>query len=467
MPFIFPNYEHQQYEWDNHREDTARFLQWYMRTGKTKAMIDLACHLSKENKIVTTLIIAPNGVHYNWMYKEIPAHAWDFVEQTDTFLHFSARDPDPDIDAKLKASGHLWITINVEALILPRVLKLIQDAIKRGPALLVVDESHMFKRPGSKRTRRLRALSKYFTYKRLLSGTPIDNSPLGAYTQFEILSPGALGFARFDEFKDRYVNYRYERRGGRLIPVVDKYKNLDELGQKMGRWMTKVGKEGLPPFIETTRHFELTTKQRKLYEDLKKDLMASLDSGELITAVQGGAKIIRLQQILSGFAVDEFGKYHQVDKTNPRLDTLIDELDDRPTIIWCRFKEDIRLVAERLRAEGITFGEYHGAVNPKDRPKVIDDFMSGKTQVFLGQPAAGGTGLNLSAAHTIIWYNLTFDLTEYNQASERATIKGGHSVALVHICATKSVDEYISTMLKNKKSIVKDVLDGGTIKEYL
>ena len=80
FPLRLPNFKHQQTEWDRHRDDDARALLWQMRTGKTKATLDLACYRWAKGDIQAVLVIAPNGVHCNWVRRQLPQHMWETVQ---------------------------------------------------------------------------------------------------------------------------------------------------------------------------------------------------------------------------------------------------------------------------------------------------------------------------------------------------------------------------------------------------
>src|SRR4051812_43680416 len=77
--FRLPNYEHQDREFWLYRDIMARALIWQMRTGKSKAMIDLACYLFKACEIDAVVVVAPNNVHLNWQRRELPKHLWPSV----------------------------------------------------------------------------------------------------------------------------------------------------------------------------------------------------------------------------------------------------------------------------------------------------------------------------------------------------------------------------------------------------
>jgi SNF2 family DNA or RNA helicase len=144
---------------------------------------------------------------------------------------------------------------------------------------------------------------------------------------------------------------------------------------------------------------------------------------------------------------------------------LLDEVANAPgkVIVWCKFREDIRRVVAGINAAGYRCVEYHGAVlSQTKRQQAIDDFNNIPTiKVFVGQPRAGGQGLDLSVADSIIWYSHTFDLIERDQANERATQIGGKTVTITDFVVPGTVDEYILNTLANKRSVAEELTGQG------
>ena len=459
----YPPYPHQKQEFLIYRDSPARALLWQQRTGKTKACIDTACYLIETGKIDAVFVLAPNLVHYNWNERELPAHCWEGID-FEKFLWVSSK-PFNGLKEAIKTDKPIWFSMNSEALILDRALKQIKMLVKYRKALLIVDESHNYRTPGSKRTRRIRGLKKHFPYKRILTGTSIENSPLAAFSQFEILEDEALGCKTYQEFKDIYAVMEPKNYGRGVSLEVTGYKNLDLLTEKLSKWSSVVGREGIPPFTHTYKDFELTKKQREMYEKFKKDCYLDIQN-EMISTESLAVKGLKLQQIISGFIIDSSDGGKKVidlvpDIENPRLLTLLDTIEstDGKIIIWCQFKEDIKKICRMLIRKRIKFVEYHGGVKKDVRNKAIDFFMNGDCEIFLGQPQAGGTGLTLSAAGTVIWYTHTYDAIVRAQASERATKYGGESVSLIDICAINSIDQRFIEARLRKASIVEIIME--------
>lgn len=459
-PFRFPPWRHQAEEFERHRDDEARALLWQMRTGKTKAIIDLACyHFDWTLGIDGLLILAPNGVHLNWIRKELPAHAWPGVAwkgiawDSEVVERLWFRQKLEDVLSY--RDGMPVLAINSETLTAPKARQAIKRLLRKRRIMLVVDESDDFRTPGSARTKLCRGLAKKCRIRRILTGTVSDNSPLATFSQFEILEPKALGFSRFGDFKGHFASFVSARtKGGRSYEKLEGYRNLDELRERMAKWSSVVLREDvddMPDLVPVTRTVPVTAEQKKAYEALRQELLLKLEDGTEVEAVD--AQHIKLQQVLGGFVIDELGGVHSIvpPEKLPRLDVLMRELSDTPkSVIWCQFKEDIRRVVWRLEQEGLKAVQYHGDVSSADRVAALEALAREERIHLVGQPQAGGRGLTMPA-DTIIWYSHTPDLIWRRQATERATIVGGKAIHVVDLEVPGSRDTQILRALEDKE----------------
>jgi SNF2 family DNA or RNA helicase len=189
----------------------------------------------------------------------------------------------------------------------------------------------------------------------------------------------------------------------------------------------------------------------------------------MVEAIDSGVRILRLQQILSNYTVDDTFQLQEIDlKTHARLDRFSEVLEDtKKAVVWCRFIPDIHRVQVRLKEMGIPFVNYYGAIKDAERANSLDSFQEDSSiKVFLGQPACCGEGIDLSAADSIIWYSHTFDVIIRDQASERATEVGGQNVNVIDLAAPNSIDEYILKTLEDKRSVEEQVT-GEALRQIL
>jgi hypothetical protein len=488
FPFRTEPWAHQWREFRDHRHDDGRALLWQMRTGKTKEVVDQACCLHAEGKIDGVLVVAPNGVHRNWIRKQFPLHAWGSSDWrghawSSTDFHgakFRRLAHDESLAAVVAhRPGLAVLAINSEALDSKGVQQAVRAFFKVHKQVFgVFDEAHDFRTPGSHRTKLARGLRKRVAYSRILTGTVADNSPLHTYSQYELVRPQCLGFKTFDDFKGRFAVYTIERtKSGRSYPKLDSYKDLGHLRELIAPHSSVVLREDvddMPELVPSEATFELTVDQARAYRELRDELILELKCGAEVTAVEGGARLIKLQQIASGFVKDETGETHDIvpDEQNPRLLILQRELEGWrgcKVIVWCAFRDDISKVRDMLKRMGrnTEHVEYYGLTPQADRDRAIDRFqMDDGVDLFLGQPRAGGQGLDLSAAEAIIWYSHTPDLIIRKQADERGTQVGGKSVAVVDCVASGTVDDYYLSILSNKRS-VSDDLSGSGLRDHL
>jgi hypothetical protein len=461
-----------------------------MRSGKTKAMIDLACYLYRMGRIDGVVVFAPNNVHANWTRKELPKHHWDGVPYL-AMAWSSAESLKPQYDFDFKAlinqrpaAGLVWFAVNAEALAQPRAKEYVKAFCKRRKFLMIVDESHDWRRAGSKRSQFLRSwVRDRAAVRRNLSGTMVENSPFHAYAQYELLQKGALGYTTQGDFEKRYGVWETETiyvktpHGARQreIPKCVGYQNQEELRERMAAWTSYVYRDqvdDMPELIPSVLEFELEGQQKRIYNEVAKGGLAKLDSGEYLGEAEGGVLITRLQQIASGWVVDEDGRVHDLmpPEENPRLLALKSELAlcGPKTIVWCRYREDIARVLAACKSWGYRPVDYYGGTPRKLRPVHEDRFMRDPTcGPMVANAKACGVGLDFSAGSNIIWYSHTHgDLIGRKQADERCTQKGGRSIGVTDMVARGSVDEKILADQEAKVEAT-DYLTGSGLRRYL
>lgn len=458
-----PRWAHQLKELEEHSLDKARGLLWGMRTGKSRIIVDSANALRDGGKIRGGLIFAPNGVHLNWVLKQIPFYSWPGMSWAAQHWSSDFARAHPSVwserfCALLKSNADMrWFTVNSESLIMPAVKKAINQFLDsvNGEVIAVADESVDFRTPGSKRTKVARAYFKKLPFRRILDGTALMNSPLHAFSQFELLEPGALGFQTFGEFKEYHSVWKQQRtKSGRYYPALDHYRNLETLRENIGDYASVVLREDcndMPDLLPIEVVVEMSQPQKDAYLELLEKYLLEFENGAEIDAIEGGKRAIKFHQIVSGFAVDDFGDIQSIDDDPPILQELRRQVVDAPKyIVWCRFREDIRRVSNALRAMGHKIVEYHGGVPQSLRAGYVDQFNNDDATVgLIGQPQAGGRGLELPA-NTIIWYSSTYDAIIRNQANERGTVMGGRSVSIVTLATPGTVHDDIIASAESK-----------------
>ncbi len=444
-------------------------LLWEQGTGKTKALIDDAALLHCEGVIDAALVIAPNGVHRNWVVEELPKHWPGDLPPIDAFAWSSpsagAKWHQQAVQRLLGSNGFIWLCMSYDALMTDAGKQASWDLLRTRRTLYVLDESQRAKTPATKRTKRIIASSVYAPYRRIASGTPMDK-PFDIYSQVRFLDPDfwarEFGIGSFTSFKAYFGEWiTIKTAGGRSFDQCTAYRNLDELERalkKIGQRVLKADVLDLPEKTYKRLFHELSPAQRHAYDDLRTEALAFLDSGELVTAELAIVRILRLQQITSGFIVPRAGAAAMPFDPNPRAQLLRETLEDltRPAIIWCRFVEDTRVAAEMSRAVGRRPVIFDGN-NPAAS---VDVFHRGEAEDIIANLESGMVeGFTLNQADTTIYYSNHTKLIKRKQSEDRNHRIGQTStVTYIDLLAEGTLDPNVLTALREKGSAVGQVL---------
>jgi SNF2 family DNA or RNA helicase len=446
------------------RETYAYFME--MGTGKTKVLIDNLAMLYDKGKVDGALIIAPKGVVGTWYNNELPTHLPNHIEHT-TVLWKSAitKGQSKKLGTLFKTGEQLHILImNVEALSTQKGEEFAKKFLASHNTLMAIDESTTIKNPSAKRTKNIIRLAGSSKYRRIMTGSPVTKNPLDLYTQCEFLSPWLLNFTSFYAFRNRYAEMKTLHMHGRQIQVVNGFKNLGELSDKLKPFSYRVLKEDcldLPDKIFIKRQISLSPDQRKLYEQMKKEAMAILE-GKQSTTVNALTQLMRLQQITCGHFTADDGTIKPI--SNNRITELMDVLEETEgkAIIWAHYQYDITAIIKAVTKEydKESIVDYYGLTPQEQRQPNIKRFQEDPNCRFIvGTPSTGGYGITLTAANTVIYYSNGYDLEKRLQSEDRAhRIGQKKSVTYVDLMADDTVDEKIVKALRKKINIASEVL---------
>lgn len=497
-----------------HRSKDAEYFALLMEqgTGKSKVIIDTCAYLYGAGRIDAVVVVAPNGVQYNWVLNEIPDHMPEYCGALSAWWGTSRKQQ--KVLAELfdaRRGGLRVITINVEAVTTKKGRAFLNKCLLVWKCLLVVDESHRIKNPKALCSKAMHAVSGKAPFRRILTGTPVTQSPVDLFSQFYFLDEWVMGTDSFVAFKAQYcellppnsglmrhIEQRMKpglmrRYGGdvakvrahmdKYLPQVvatdakgnKKYKNLDKLQALIAPHSFRVRKADcldLPDKLYQRVYHELSTEQRRLYNDMKDKLRVEVKSGNVSIATKL-TSLVRLQQIIGGHQPNDKGQY--VDHImpvgdNPRVQVLLDAVQELEggVIVWARFRKQLEDIAQVLEeAELGEVVQYHGGVNKEDRIEAVDKFQAGTAKFFVAQPESGGVGLTLTAARTVIYYSNDFSLETRLQSEDRAhRIGQRHAVTYIDIEAVDTMDARIVGALRSKKNVA-DLLTGDPRMDWL
>ena len=397
------------------------------------------------------LIVAPTSLMHNWQ-KETEKFT---PELSVLLLHGANRHDDFD---KIKQHDIVLTTY-------PLVVR--DEEILKNHQFhqIILDEAQNIKNPHSKSAQVLRSLTA--KHRLCLTGTPMENHLGELWSLFYFLMPGFLGSQ--DVFNKHYRhpiekkgdNRKRERLVNRIKPFM------------LRRLKTDVAKE-LPPKTTIEVNIDMNDEQSKLYEAVRATMQ---DSIKQIIAQQGFKRsqiqildaLLKLRQVCchpSLLNLDSLPKGKSAVKSkamhSAKLDYLIETVTDmvaegRKVLIFSQFTSMLALIEQRLHSENIGFSKLTGKT--KKRSEAIEAFQSGQVPVFLISLKAGGVGLNLTTADTVIHYDPWWNPAAEDQASDRAWRIGQDKPVFVYkLITNQSIEEKILTMQKNKAELAQSIL---------
>jgi superfamily II DNA or RNA helicase len=398
------------------------------------------------------LVIAPTSVVPNWL-----AEAKKFTPDLRVLVLNG-----PERRKYIRSIPHADLVLTSYALLHRDIEKLLPFSFH----LVVLDEAQNIKNPHAKVAQ---AACKLNACHRLcLSGTPIENHLGELWSLMKFLVPGFLGSE--EAFNTRFRRpienngdtERNEVLKKRVAPLI------------LRRTKDQVAKE-LPPKTELVHLIELHTAQKDLYETVRATMNKRVREA---IAARGGSDfqmvfldaLLKLRQICCDprLLPDEFSNsIHEsakLDFLTELLAVLIEE--GRRILIFSQFTTMLALIEAHLVREKIAYLKLTGA--SKDRGKLVEDFQTGKIPLFLISLKAGGTGLNLTAADTVIHYDPWWNPAAEAQATDRAYRIGQDKPVFVHkLLCQDTVEQRIHQMQQEKAKLAAGLLADADITNKL
>ena len=467
-------YEHQlkalTMSWD--KEYFAYFME--MGTGKSKVLIDNIAMLYDKGKINGALIVAPKGVVGTWYLNQIPDHLPNHIEHKNVLWKPNiTRKQNLRLKSLFETGTDLHILImNVEAFSTTKGCEFAKKFLDSHKTLMAVDESTTIKNPDAKRTKNICNLSILSRYRRILTGSPVTKSPLDLYKQCDFLKEELLGHGSYYTFRTRYAIMKTANFGGKSVQIVVGYKNLNELSEKLRPFSYRVLKDDcldLPDKIYMKRSVQLSSEQKKVYEQMKQMALAEMN-GKMMSTATVLTQLMRLHQITCGHFTADDGSIQKI-KSN-RLDELMDVLEEieGKVVIWAHYQNDVETIVEHLKKKygDNSIVDYYGRTRPENRQSNIDKFQKDEgCRFFIGTPATGGYGITLTQASNVIYYSNGYDLEKRMQSEDRAhRIGQKKSVTYVDMIADDTVDEKIVKSLRKKVNIATQIM-GEELKQWI
>jgi len=350
----------------------------------------------------------------------------------------------------------------------PQAIRLIEsDLTEHQWFHLIFDEVHWMQNRKSKQTLSAKKIKGF--YKTGLSGTPAYDKPDDLWSILNWLYPTHWS-SYWRYYEDHIVSVDWT--GYKVTVGV---KNEQQLQKEMESFYIRRLKENVLPDLPdkyfSTVTVQLDPKQFRAYESMRKDMLSWVGDEEdkPLAAPVVIAQLIRLQQFSDAFAtLNETENTIELSEPSAKLDALMEILEstNEQIVVFSQFSQMIKLLGKRLEKAKISHGIYIGETSPQARADIIDAFQDKSIRVFAGTIQAGGTGITLTSASTVVFLDRTWSGATNNQAIDRLhRIGQKNAVHVIDIVSDKTLDVRRIKGIELKWSMIKFLLGEGKIDE--
>ena len=322
--------------------------------------------------------------------------------------------------------------------------------------LLVLDEAQHIKNPGAQVSQAVRQLDS--RHRICLSGTPIENHLGELWSLFDFLMPGLLGNS--DTFRETFRT---------PIEQGKNQQRADALANKVGPLILRRTKDQvateLPPKTEIPHLIELGEEEKDLYETVRSTMDKHVRQALAIRGQEAQIvfldALLKLRQICchAKLVSSKLETPSTDSKKSAKFDYLTDLLrtlkeENRKVLLFSQFTSMLDIIENYLIEQGTSYLKLTGA--SKNRQELVEKFQAGEAEVFLISLKAGGTGLTLTNADTVIHYDPWWNPAAENQATDRAYRIGQDKPVFVHKLICKGTVEQRIQQMQQKKSDISD-----------
>lgn len=416
-----------------------------MGLGKTLQAIIAITQKKHECPKALSIIVCPTSLVYNW------------VEE---FARFNPNIKTLPVDGTPSQRKRLLDSIDEYDVVVTSYSLLQKDVeiYKKVPfEYCILDEAQHIKNRTTRNARSVKMIQA--KHRLILTGTPIENSLDELWSLFDFLMPGLL--SSYDRFVEKYIRGQAKEDGTR---------DLEPLRRKVSpfilRRMKKDVLQDLPPVSEITYHCNLSETQKKLYQSYAasaREELAQLVKKEGFERVQIHvlATLTRLKQICCHPAI--FAKEKAEEGDSAKYDMLMELLQNlmesrHKTVIFSQYTRMLQIIREDLQRQGVPFEYLDGA--SKNRLDIVNKFnQDSSIPIFLVSLKAGGSGLNLTSADTVIHYDMWWNPAVENQATDRVhRIGQKNAVSSYKLVTLNTIEEKIVDLQRRKQGLVKKIV---------
>jgi len=325
----------------------------------------------------------------------------------------------------------------------------------------------------AKRSQNLIRLGEFCDYKYILNGTPISRDERDLFSQMYFLDWRILGYKSQRSFERNHVVYD-RKNWNKVIDI----KNTEYLAKRVSLYSYKKDLEDchdMPKQIYEKKYFDLNSRSKRNYSTMAEELLYELDEFKPSTIYRLFGTLL---SITSGYIYDPQEhkkiKYLDTEKSNPRLECLLDVVSDLEgkVIIYAKFIDEILAVEKMLNriygdGSAVTF---YGELNAKDRNKNEEKFKNG-SRFLVTNKASSSFSMNWQFCNQIIYYNNDWDWGTRGQSEKRIyRIGQGRPCLYIDIIADNTLEEHVISCLERKESLAEsfgDNIENKSIRELI
>lgn len=415
-----------------------------MGLGKTLQTITMLTQFKEENPGLPSLVVCPTSLLYNWKEE---------LQKFNPGLRTVVIDGAPQ--QRKKMIGKL-AQCDVAVTSYSLLQKDVEEYADAKLGYLILDEAQAIKNRATRNAKSVKSIPSL--HRVILSGTPIENSLEELWSLFDFLMPGLLG--SYERFVEKYVRNIGNTHGS----------GMDSLRRKVGAFILRRMKSDvlaeLPPVTEIVYHCHLTETQRELYRsyaESAREELTKLVKKEGFDKVQIHvlATLTRLKQICCHPAL--FAKDSAEPGDSAKYEMLLDMVETllesrRRTVIFSQYTKMLQILKGDLEKRGVLFEYLDGS--SKNRLEIVKRFNEDSTiPLFLVSLKAGGAGLNLVGADTVVHFDMWWNPAVENQATDRVhRIGQKNSVSAYKLVTLDTIEEKIVELQNRKKELVRQVI---------
>lgn len=436
------SYQYSGYTWfkvlDNY--NFGGILADEMGLGKTLQTITFI--MSKENK--KSIIITPTSVIYNWKSEfekfaptlKVQIVHGDKTERTNTISNIADYDVIITTYGTFKNDIDLYKDIEFD--------------------YCIIDEAQNIKNPSAQVTKAVKSVNSKCRF--ALTGTPIENNLLELWSIFDFIMPEYLLTKK--KFQNTYMK---------------KEANLQNLKILIKPFMLRRTKKQvmneLPDKIEKNYFVELSKEERSIYSSYSKEVQNQLVGKDLKNdRIVIFSYLTRLRQLCldPSLYVEDYN--HPSSKVNTCINLVEESIEnDHKILLFSQFTTVLKKLSSELEKRNIAYLYIDGSTNAKNRLDLVDKFNSDDTKkVFLISLKAGGIGLNLTSADTVIHFDPWWNPSVEDQATDRAHRFGQkNTVQVIKLIAKGTIEEKIIKLQENKKDLISQFVNGSLANENI